>query len=63
MDKVLVSKKEAAKALSCSVRTIENMIARKQLRSIRLGKRRMIPWSEVIWISKHGTPVIGGTGR
>jgi excisionase family DNA binding protein len=61
MDKLLMSKREAAEALGCSVRTIENLIARKQLASRRLGKRRMIPSSEVIRIARHDTPVITGT--
>jgi excisionase family DNA binding protein len=63
MDKQLVSKKQTADVLGCSVRTIENLIAQGQLKSIRLGKRRMIPYSEVMRIAKQGTDVITGTGR
>jgi excisionase family DNA binding protein len=62
MEKLLLSKREAAEALGCSVRTIENMIARKQLASRRLGKRRMIPYAAVTQLAKRDTPVITGQG-
>jgi hypothetical protein len=44
------------------VRTIENMIARKQLASRRLGKRRMIPYAALAQLARRGTLVITGTG-
>jgi excisionase family DNA binding protein len=62
MEKLLLSKREAAEALGCSVRTIENMIARKQLASRRLGKRRMIPYAAVTQLAKRDTLVIPGQG-
>jgi len=60
MERLLLSKREAAEALGCSVRTVENMIARKQLASRRLGKRRLIPYAAVSQLSKRDTPVITG---
>jgi excisionase family DNA binding protein len=40
--KVLYSKKEVAVLLSLSVRTIENLIARKELSVRRVGRRVLI---------------------
>ena len=62
MEKLLMSKKEAAEVLGVSVRTVENMIVRKQLVSRRIGKRRMIPCSAVMQLAKRDTLVITGTG-
>jgi excisionase family DNA binding protein len=41
--KLLVSKRQAATTLNVSVRTLENLIARKELETIRIGKRRLVP--------------------
>jgi excisionase family DNA binding protein len=62
IEKLLLSKREAAEALGVSVRTIENMIARKQLVSRRLGKRRMIPHAALMQLARRDTLVITGTG-
>jgi excisionase family DNA binding protein len=63
MEKLLVSKREAAEALGCSVRTIENLIARKALVSRRVGRRRMIPCASLMQFARRDTPVITGTDR
>jgi excisionase family DNA binding protein len=60
MERLLLSKREAAEALGCSVRTIENMVARRQLQSRRLGKRRMIPYAALAQLAKRDTLVITG---
>ena len=60
MEKLLISKREAADALGCSVRTIENMLNRKQLVSRRLGRRRMVTYASLTLVAKHGTPIITG---
>lgn len=60
MEKLLCSKREAAEALGCSIRTIENMITRKQLQSRRLGRKRMIPYSALVQFAKRDTPFITG---
>ncbi|MGB2675998.1 MAG: helix-turn-helix domain-containing protein [Candidatus Acidiferrum sp.] len=45
---LLVSKKEAALALGLSLRTIDAMIARKELASITVGKRRLVKFASVV---------------
>jgi excisionase family DNA binding protein len=40
---ILVSKKEAARVLSVSIRTVDNLIASKELAVRRLGRRCLIP--------------------
>jgi excisionase family DNA binding protein len=40
---ILVSKKEAARALSVSIRTVDNLIASKELAVRRVGRRCLIP--------------------
>jgi len=64
VEKLLCSKKEAGEALGCSVRTIENLIARKQLQSRRVGRRRMIPCAALMQFARRDTPIItGGNDR
>ena len=41
--KLLYSKQDAAQALSVSVRTIDNLIARKELLVRKVGRRTLIP--------------------
>ncbi len=43
--KLLVSKRDAAIALGVSIRTVENLIARKHLPKRKLGRRTLIPFS------------------
>lgn len=45
---LLISKKEAAAALGLSLRTIDAMIARKEIASITVGKRRLVKFSSVV---------------
>lgn len=40
---ILFSKREAADALGISLRTIDNLIATRQLRVSRIGRRVLIP--------------------
>ena len=42
MNAILVSKKDAAGLLGLSIRTVESLIAQKELPSRRIGRRRMI---------------------
>ena len=46
-ERLLWSKREAAAALGISVRTLEMLIALQELRSVRVGRRRMIPAIEL----------------
>jgi excisionase family DNA binding protein len=62
MDKLLFSKKEAAELLGISLRTVENLITRKELTSRRIGRRRMIPASTLAQFVRRDTPLISGKG-
>jgi excisionase family DNA binding protein len=42
-DVILISKRDAAKALSISLRTVDNLIASKELAIRRVGRRCLIP--------------------
>lgn len=52
VEKLLYDKRSAAFALSVSVRTIENMLANKQLSYRRCGSKVLIPASDVRRIAK-----------
>ena len=56
--KVLISKREAALALSLSVRTIENLIARKELTVRRVGRRTLVLASSLAAFARrdHASP-------
>ena len=54
-DPLLISKREAATALSVSVRTIENLIAAKQLPARKVFRRTLIPYSAVSALARTGT--------
>jgi len=45
--KLLVSKREAAAALGVSVRTIDNLLAHKELVARKIGRRTLIPVTEL----------------
>lgn len=60
MDKLLFSKREAAQILSVSIRTIENLLARKLLASRRVGRRRLIPYTALVQVARRDTPTITG---
>jgi len=47
MGKLLCSKKETADALGVSLRTVDNLIARKELAVRRLGRRVLVPIVEL----------------
>jgi excisionase family DNA binding protein len=47
MERLLSPKREAAVALGISVRTLETLIALGELKSVRVGRRRMIPVIEL----------------
>lgn len=46
-DSLLLSIEQVARALSCSVRTVENLIRRRELSSIRVGRLRRVPRARV----------------
>ncbi len=51
-EKFLYSRKEAAFALGISVRSLDSLIATKQLATRRLGKKVMLPSAELRRFSK-----------
>jgi excisionase family DNA binding protein len=46
-NKLLLSRKESSALTGLSLRTIANLIASRELRSIRVGRRRLVPRSEL----------------
>ncbi len=42
--RLLVSKTEAAQLLSICIRTLDHLIARKELKARHVGRRVLIPW-------------------
>lgn len=55
--KLFHSKKETAVALGVSERTIDNMVQRDQIPSIKIGTRRLFDLSEVVAALKAGAAV------
>jgi hypothetical protein len=56
---LLVSKKSAASALSVCLRTIDNLLATRQLPCRRIGRRTLIPYSALVAFARRdhiGTP-------
>jgi excisionase family DNA binding protein len=51
--KILVSRKEASAALGVSTRTLDHLIAEKQITARRVGKRVLIPFSELARFARH----------
>jgi excisionase family DNA binding protein len=52
---LLVSKREAAAALSISVRTLENLIFSKKLPVRKIGRRALVPYSALRALASHDT--------
>jgi excisionase family DNA binding protein len=51
---VALSKAKAAQALGVSVRTIDNCIAQKEIRVMRIGRRVLVPMHSIEAALKHG---------
>jgi excisionase family DNA binding protein len=58
MDKLLLTRNEAAEVLNLSTRSIDYLVAEGQLPSRKLGKRRLIPRGAVEQMAKTGCPRI-----
>lgn len=50
--RLLYSRREAARMLSVSVRSLDYLIANKQLATRRIGKKVLIPHSELVRYAK-----------
>ena len=47
MERILMSKRDSAQAIGVCVRTLENLIARKEISVKRIGRRVLIPRQEL----------------
>ena len=56
MDKLLVSQEEAAQLLSISKRSVEYLVATRQLPTRRIGTRALIPIEEVRRFARFDHP-------
>lgn len=56
LQKLLLTKREAAHLLSVSLRTIENQISWKQLAVRRIGRRVLIPFSQLERFAQRDHP-------
>ena len=53
VEPILLGKKESARALGVCVRTIENLIQRKELPFRKLGRRTLIPYRALIEFARR----------
>ena len=53
-DKILLSRKDAAEAISVSLRKLDYLVANAVLKAIKLGKRTLIPRAELEKLAKTG---------
>ena len=56
MPKLLCSKKETADALDVSLRTVDNLIAQKELIVRRVGRRVLVPVNEIERFTRRDHP-------
>jgi excisionase family DNA binding protein len=56
-DKLAVSRFEAARVLSISLRTLDSLIARGELRGRRIGRRVLFPLEELQRFLKRDHPL------
>jgi excisionase family DNA binding protein len=57
MDRILYSQKEAAQQLSVSVSTVEQLIAQGEIQIRRLGRRVLIPRSELEKLARRDVQI------
>lgn len=59
LDRLLYSRKDAARALSISTRSLDYLIGQKQLGTKRLGRRLLIPRGELLKFARadHTDPI------
>jgi excisionase family DNA binding protein len=55
MQKLLFARAEAALALGISLRKLDDLISRKSLRTVRIGKRNMFARAELERFARSGT--------
>ena len=52
--RLLESRKRGAEMLSVSIRKIDEMLARGVIRGVKIGRRTLIPYSELARLAKNG---------
>ncbi len=55
MEQLLIGRREAAEAMGICLRTLDYMIARGQLAARQIGRRVLIPRSELEKFAKRGS--------
>jgi excisionase family DNA binding protein len=55
-EQLLVSKRDAAKMLSVSTRTIDNLIRAKRLPIRKIGRRSLVPRTALEQLARRDTP-------
>jgi hypothetical protein len=60
--KLLISKKQAAQATSLSVRSIEYAIARGDIESRVIGRRRLVVYRSLVHFAGRDHPELSGNG-
>jgi len=55
MEKFLYARLEAATLLSCSLRTVDDLISKKMLGTVRIGRRNYIARTELQRFAQSGT--------
>jgi excisionase family DNA binding protein len=63
IEKLAVNRFEAAQLLSISLRTLDSLLARGELRGRRVGRRVLFPVEELQRFLKRDHPVPGCTGQ
>jgi excisionase family DNA binding protein len=58
---ILTSKKDSAALLGVCLRTIDNLIATKQLPCRRIGRRVLIPYAAIVAFARRDHPVAAET--
>ena len=58
-DQILLSKRDSARLLSVSLRTVDNLIAHKRLVVRRVGRRVLIPRRALEEFARHDHPTHG----
>ena len=55
MDKLLHARQEAAQLLSVSLRKIDDLIATRKLKTVRVGRRNFVAHAELARFAQNGT--------
>jgi excisionase family DNA binding protein len=59
-ERLAFNRPEAADALRVSLRTVDYLLAQGTLRGRRIGRRVVIPKTEIDKLLRHDTPVVHG---